>query len=134
MDLDVNRHLPAKLRRDLRELADGVRLVHADGQVVRDAPFKLGLLAFAEQQQRRSDAAFAQVHRLFERAQAEAPRAFLDRDARHVERAVTVSLVLHDGEELHCARQVVADELEVAAQLAEVNLSPRGAQWKIFRT
>jgi len=51
----------------------------------------------AQQQQRRGDAAFAQVHRLFERAQAEAPRAFFHRNARHVERTVAVSLVLDDS-------------------------------------
>ena len=106
------------------EFADGVRLVHANGQVMRDAPFQFGLLPFAEQQQRRFDAGVAQGHRLFERAQAEAPRAFFERDARHVERAVAVSLVLHHGEQFHMTRQVAADETEIVAQLAEVNLGP----------
>ena len=101
MDFDVNRNLLAEFRRDFGERADVVRFVHANGQVMRHAPFEFGLLPFAEQQQRRGDAGVAQRHRLFERAQAEAPRAFLDRDARHVERAVAVSLVLHDGQQLH---------------------------------
>ena len=70
--------------------------------------------------------------RLFERAQAEAPGAFLERDARHVERAVAVGLVLHHGEQFHVARQVAADKLQVAAQLAEVNLGPRRSLRKIF--
>jgi hypothetical protein len=99
---------------------------------VRHAPFEFGFLPFAEQQQRRSNARIAQCHRLFERAQAEAPRAFFDRDARHVERAVSVSLVFHNGEQFHAARQVAADELQIAAQLAEVNLGPGRPQRKIF--
>ena len=130
----MNRNLLAEVRRDFGERADGVRFVHANGQVMRHAPFEFGLLPFAEQQQRRGDARVAQRHRLFERAQAEAPRAFLDRDARHVERAVAVSLVLHDGQQLHVLRQIAADELQVAAQLAEVNLGPRRPLRKIFGT
>ena len=72
----------------------------------------------------------AQRHRLFERAQAQAPRAFFERDARHVERAMAVSLVLHHGQQFHIARQVAADELQIAPQPAEVNLGPRRPQRK----
>ena len=132
VDFDVDRHAVCRSPpRCLRQLADGVRLVHANGQVVRDAPFEFGLLPFAEQQQRRLDAGVAQGHRLFERAQAEAPRAFFERDARHVERAVAVSLVLHHGEQFHVTRQVAADEPEIVAQPAEVNLGPRRPLRKI---
>ena len=61
VDFDVNRNPLAELRRDFRQRADGVRLVHANGQVMRHAPFEFGLLPFAQQQQRRGDAAFAQM-------------------------------------------------------------------------
>jgi len=129
----VNRNLFAEVGGDFGEREHGMWFVHADGQVMRHAPFQFGRLPFAEQQQRRGDARVAQRHRFFERAQTEAPRAFLDRDARHVERAVPVSLVLHDGHQLHAARQVAPDELQVAAQLAEVDLGPRRPRRKIFR-
>ena len=115
----------AEVRRQFCEPADGVRLVHANGQVMSHAPFEFGLLPFAEQQQRRGDAGVAQGHGLLQIAQAKAPRAFFERDARHVERAVAVGLVLHHGEQLDVFGQIGADELQIAAQLAEVNLGPR---------
>ena len=37
---------------------------------------------------------------------------------------MAVSLVFHDGEQFHRARQVAANELQVAAQFAEVDFGP----------
>ena len=101
VDFNMHRHRFAEARPEGGERADGVRFVHTNCQIVRHAPFQFGLLPFAEQQQRRGDAAVAQVHRLFERAQAKTPRAFFQRDARHIQRAVAVSLVFHDGEQFY---------------------------------
>ena len=107
------------------EFVDGMRFIDADGQIVFDAPGQFGFLPFAEQQQRCGDAGVAERHRLFQRAEAKPPRAFFERDARHVGRAVAVSLVLHDRQQLHLARQVAADELKIAAQPREINFNPR---------
>ncbi len=133
VNFQMHRHPFAVGGGDLRQLANGMQFVHANGQVVLDAPREFGFLPFAQQQQRRGDARVTKHHRLFERAQAESPRAFLQRNLRHVERAMAVRLVLHDGEQPHIFRQVTADELQVAAQPAEVNLGPRGAQRKSCR-
>ena len=130
VDFHMHRHAFAGGGGDVGELADGVRFVDADGQVMLHAPRQFGFLPFAQQQQRRGDARVAERHRFFQRAQAEAPRAFFERDARHVERAVSVGLVLHDGQQLHMARQVAADELQIAPQPREVNLDPRRPQRK----
>ena len=132
VDFDMNRHLFAQLRRDFGEGADIVRFVEANRQVVGHAPFEFGFLPFAEQQQRGGDAAVAQRHGFFERAQAEPPGAFLDGNAGHVQRAVAVRLVFNDGEQLHGGWQIAADELQVAAQPAEINLHPRRSQRKIM--
>ena len=116
VDFQMHRHAFAGGGGGAGEFADGVRFIDADGQVMLHAPRQFGFLPFAQQQQRRGDAGVAERHRLFQRAEAEAPRAFFERDARHVERAVAVGLVLHDGQQLHVARQVAADELQIAAQ------------------
>ena len=129
----MHRNLLPKFRRNFCELADRVRLVHAHRQIMRHTPFEFGLLPFAEQQQRRGDAAFAQVHRLFKRAQAKTPRAFLDRDARYIKCAVAVSLVLDDSHQANVLGQIAANQLQIAPQLAEINLGPGRPQWKIFR-
>ena len=65
-----------------------------------------------------------QVHCLFECAQAETPTRLFERDARHVQRAVAVSLVLHHGEQFYMSRQVAADEPHIVSQPREVNLHP----------
>jgi len=129
----MHRRPPVKVRRDFGEGADGVRFVHANRQVMRYAPFEFRLLPLAEQQQRRGDPGVAQRHRLFECAQAEAPRTFFQRDARHIKRAVAVSLILYHGEQFHVARQIAADQAQIVSQLAEVNLGPRRSLRKIFR-
>ena len=133
VDFQMHGNSFAEFFRDFGERANVVRLIHANGQIMRDAPFEFGFLPFAEQEQRRLDAGVAQAHRFFERAQAKTPRAFLDGDACHVECAVAVSFVLHHGHQAHVLRQIAANELQIAAQFAEVNFGPRRTQRKIFR-
>jgi len=53
--------------------------------------------------------------------------AFLQRDADHVQRAVAVGLVLDDGQQPHVFRHIAADQLQVAAQVAQVDFSPSGS-------
>jgi hypothetical protein len=118
VDFHMHRHPFAMGGGDPRELADGVRFVDADGQIVLDAPGQFGFLPFAEQQQRRGDPGVAEHHGLFERAQAEPPRAFFERDAGHVERAMAVRLVLGDREQFYVFRQVAADESQIGSQPA----------------
>ena len=129
----MHRHLLVVGGGDLREFADGMGFIDANGQVMFDTPGQFGFLPFAQQQQRRGDAGVAERHGLFERAEAKAPRAFFERDARHVERAVAVGLVLDDGEQSYVFRQVAADKPQIGSQPAEVNLGPGRPQRKIGR-
>ena len=62
----MHRHAFLKLRRQPRQDTDGMRRVHADREVMGHAPGQLGLLAFAQQEQRSGDARLAQGHGLLE--------------------------------------------------------------------
>ena len=130
VDFHMHRHTFVGGRGGAGEFADGMRFIDADGQIVFHAPRQFGFLPFAQQQQRRGDAGVAERHRFFQGAEAKPPGAFFERDARHVERAMSVGLVLGDGQQLHVVRQIAADELQIAAQPGEVNFNPSRAQWK----
>ena len=112
------------------QLADGVRLVHADRQIMFHAPRQFRFLAFAQQQQGRGDARVAQRHGLFQRAQAQAASPFFQRDPHHVHRPVPVGFVLDHGEQTDRRGKFLADELQIAPQPAQVNLDPRRPQRK----
>ncbi len=124
VDLDVDGHPGLGLLELLLEFPGKAQIGDGRGDAVLDDLVDLEAHGGAQDEDRRLDAAHAQLHPLVGVGDAQEGRAVADGHIGDLDRAVAVGVGLHDGEDLHVGPHELAHLVPVVGEVVQVDFDP----------